>query len=134
MERVKQQGEELSRVTCPTKNRAGSTNFTLTFQKQFIQTPAGPYFRIREIKDLRYAEQKQNAQYDQVLAYLRENRGKNQKEIASDLRMSDQTAKRLLNEGKMKGQLSCVKGGRKTLMWSVEELKNKLGSAVRKIL
>jgi len=128
MERVKQQGKDLCRLTCPKKNRAGAANITLTIEKQFIQTPAGPFLRIREIKDLRYAERKQNGQYGHVLAYLRENPGKNQKEIASNLRMSDRTAKKLLNEGKMKGELSCAKGQRKTILWSVEP-KNKSGPA-----
>jgi RecA-family ATPase len=132
MERVKTQKKDISRLTCPTKNRAGSPNITLMIEKQFIQTPAGPYFRIRKVKDSMYAEREQNVQYAQLVAYLRENPGKNQKEIASNLRMSDRTAKKLLNEGKTKDELSCVKGERKTLLWSVKYSENRSGSVLKK--
>lgn len=120
VEKVKQQGKDIVRLTCPTKNRAGSTNISLTIQKQFIPTPGDVYLNIRKVKDSRSShEPKQNRQYAHVLTYLEGHPGTNQKMLASKLGMSERTLKNLLNEGENKGKLGCTRGERKTKLWSV---------------
>jgi hypothetical protein len=119
VEKVKQQGKEIIRLTCPTKNRAGSPNFTLTIQKQFIPTPAGVYFNVRKVKDSRSShEPKQNPQYAQLLTCLREHPGTNQKELASKLGMSDRPLRKLLQDLQLGGRVDSVRGKRKTVLWS----------------
>jgi archaellum biogenesis ATPase FlaH len=120
MERVRQNNRDLVRLTCPTKNRAGSPNVTVTVQKQFIPTPAGMYLNIRKIADRELQNKpKQSPQSQKVLTYLREHPNTSQKELASNLGLSDRLLKRLLEELQLRGSAECVKGQRKTLLWSV---------------
>jgi archaellum biogenesis ATPase FlaH len=120
VERVQSQGKDVIRLTCPTKNRAGSQNVSLMIQKLFIPTPAGPYFTIREFRDVRLpAEPKRNRQLDVIVEYLRGNPGKNQKEIAEALKMGDRLLKQILSDGETKGVLRHEKGERKVKRWFV---------------
>jgi|HubBroStandDraft_1064217.scaffolds.fasta_scaffold51996_1 archaellum biogenesis ATPase FlaH len=120
VERVQSQGKDMIRLTCPTKNRAGSQNVSLTIQKLFIPTPAGPYFTMREFRDVGLpAEPKPNRLLDAIVGYLRANPGKNQEEIKTELKVGDRRLKQVLSEGETKGRLRRERGQRNVKRWYV---------------
>jgi archaellum biogenesis ATPase FlaH len=123
MEAKKLNGKDVTVITCPNKNRFGTTSFALTFQKQFIPTPGAlPYLRIREIKELTPSiERKQDGVRERFIDYIKENPGKNQREIESALKMSDKTVRQILVDGETSGALRHEKGQRKEKCWYFED-------------
>jgi archaellum biogenesis ATPase FlaH len=123
MEAKKLNGKDVTVITCPNKNRFGTTSFALTFQKQFIPIPGAlPYLRIREMKESTPSvERKQNGVRERVFAYIKENPGKNQQEIESALKMSDKTVRQILVDGETSGALRHEKGERKEKCWYFED-------------
>jgi hypothetical protein len=119
----KPNGKDVTVITCPNKNRFGTTSFALTFQKQFIPIPGAlPYLRIREIKEPTPSiERKQDVVRERVFAYIKENPGKNQQEIESVLKMSDKTVRQILVDGEASGALRHEKGERRGKRWYLRD-------------
>jgi hypothetical protein len=121
MQATKLNSEDVTVITCPRKNRFGSTSLPLTVQKQFIPIPGAlPFVRIREIKESTpYIERKKEAVPKELFAYIKENPGKNQREIESALKMSDKTVRQILVDAETSGALRHEKGVRKERRWYV---------------
>jgi hypothetical protein len=119
MQAKKPNGKDVTVITCPNKNRFGTTSFALTFQKQFIPVPGAlPYLRIREITESTPSiERKQDGVRERVFAYIKENPGKNQRGIESASKMSDRTVRQILVDGETSGTLRHEKGERKEKRW-----------------
>jgi archaellum biogenesis ATPase FlaH len=122
MQAKKLNGEQVTVITCPRKNRFGSTSLTLTVQKQFIPIPGGlPFVRIREVKEsMLSVVGKQDGARAELFAYIKENPGKNQRDIESALKMSDRTVRQILVDGETSGALRHEKGERKEKGWYFE--------------
>jgi archaellum biogenesis ATPase FlaH len=111
-------GKEIAVLTCPKKNRFGSTSDRLPMQMQFAQMPSGPFFRFREVVGWRPSEQwKKSDADDGVVQFVQGHPGSNQKEIQAALRMGDRTVRRSLFSARDRGLLKCVKGDRKEFCW-----------------
>ncbi len=133
-------GKDVTVITCPNKNRFGTTSFALTFQKQFIPIPGAlPYLRIREIKESTPSiERKQDGVRERIFAYIKENPGTNQQEIESALKMSDKTVRQILVDGETSRALRHERGERKERRWHVvdsesHQSQEQIGSVVDEV-
>ena len=122
MAREQWQGKDVVVLTCPKKNRFGSTHFRSAMRQLFIPTPAGPRFIIMEVTDWKPSgESKQEHVAAEVIQYVKGHPGTNQKDIEEALGMGDRNVKKALLNGKNAGSLRVVKGKRKELCWYDEE-------------
>lgn len=126
MAKHKWQGKDVVVLTCPKKNRAGSTHFSLTMRQLFIPIPGtDPYLRIKEEKGWRpLAERKREDFNADVIQYVRDHPGTNQQQIQRALKMGDRSVREALCEAREQGLLKVEKGKSKELRWYDVENEN----------
>ena len=118
MEKDKWQGKDIVVLTCPKKNRFGSTSFRLALRQQFIPTLPGPFLLMSEIKDWKPSEGwKRKEANEEVFEYVNENPGTNQKEIQKALKMGERSIRSALEIGRDQGILRVARGERKEQRW-----------------
>jgi len=119
MARDKWQGKDVVILTCPKKNRFGSTHFNLAMRQLFIPIPAtDPFLLIKEVKDWKPSgNRKQQDTNVDVIQYVKDHPGTNQKQIQEALKMGDRSVRTALSEAKDDGILKSVGGSRKELRW-----------------
>ena len=119
------EGKDVVVLTCPKKNRFGSTSFRLPMRQLFIPTPAGPRFVIMEVAEWKPSEEsKQKGANVMVIQYVKDHPGTNQKIIQGALKMSDRNVKNALLTAKKDGLLRVEKGKRRELCWYDAESKD----------
>ena len=110
---------ELCVLTCPKKNRFGSTAFKLTMEMQFIPIP-GRVSRVRFVERPSLEPRKGRRleeDLESIVDYLQERPGASQQNIEKDLQMGDKKVKDLVSLGRNKGILRRFKGRGKTSSW-----------------
>jgi hypothetical protein len=114
---------ELCVLQCPSKNRVGSTAFTLAMEMQFIPMPNDtPYFRFRERPDWKPGKMSnREGELDSVVAYVEEHPDCAQKQIEDALHMGGRKVKELVAAGEEEGRLHREKGPGKTWLWSTAD-------------
>jgi hypothetical protein len=140
MQATKLHSEDVTVITCPRKNRFGSTSLTLTFQKQFIPIAGAlPFVRIREVECPRPPiEPKKDGVLEKLIDYIKRNPGRNQEEITKELKMGDRTLKQALSDGETRGVLRYERGERKVKHWYVanpesHRTQEQIGSVVEEV-
>jgi hypothetical protein len=120
-------GKELCVLQCPSKNRVGSTAFTLAMEMQFIPMPNGiTYFHFRERSDWKPGKaSKREGELDSVVAYVEAHPECTQKEIEEALHMGDSKVKGLVQAGEEEGRLHRGKGDGNAWKWSIAEGRGK---------
>jgi hypothetical protein len=115
-------GRELCVLQCPSKNRVGSTAFTLAMEMQFLRFGSGiPYFRFRERPDWKGKTSKREGELEAVVAYVAGHPGTTQVEIEKALRMGDKKVKELVWVGSQEHLLRREKGPGTTFNWFTVE-------------
>lgn len=119
MAKEKWLGKEVVVLTCPKKNRAGSLNFNLVMRQLFIPIPGtDPYLLIKEEKAWKpLGDRKQEDSSAEVIQYVKDHPGTNQKQIQEALKMGYRSVRRALSEAKEQGLLKVGKGKSKELRW-----------------
>jgi archaellum biogenesis ATPase FlaH len=118
MEKEQWQGKDIVVLSCPKKNRFGSTHFRVPMRYLFIPTPAGLRFVLAEVQNWKPSDKlkQREANYD-VIQYVKDHPGTNQQEIQRALHKGDRSVRTALSEAKDDGVLKSVGGSRKELRW-----------------
>lgn len=120
LSKVKRDRKEYCVLSCPKKNRFGSTSFTLTMQMLFIPIPGNvPRMFFRERPSL---QSKENARDDDALQsiveYVDQHPDSTQLQMELALHMGDKKVNTLVSLGRKKGLLQRTKGRGNTWHWS----------------
>lgn len=120
MEKSNIRGRKICVLTCPTKNRFGSTNFRLPMKRIFIRTPGGPYLKIIETTEDSKSEGKSQLKEFQhkIVQYVKDHPGTNQKAVTEALSLGDRTVRSALYAAEEEGLLRSARGSRKEHLWS----------------
>ena len=111
LEKDKWHGKEIVVLTCPKKNRFGSTSFQLPMRMNFIPVPSGLFFWLREIEEWHPSEQRKGYGADEgVIQFVLDHPGTNQKRIESALKMGDRKVRTALYAGRERGVLKGAQG------------------------
>jgi archaellum biogenesis ATPase FlaH len=118
MEKQQWQGKDIVVLSCPKKNRFGSTQFRLPMRYLFIPTPVGLRFLIKEVTDWKRSDKfKEMEASSAVVQYVKDHPGTNQEGIQRALHKGDRSVRAALSEAKDNGLLKSVGGNRKELRW-----------------
>ena len=114
-------GKELCVLSCPKKNRFGSTAFKLTMEMQFIPIPGNvPRLLLRERPLLESKERsREDEDLESVVEYLEQHPGSTQSQMERDLQMGDKTVSKLVSLGQRKGLLQRARGRGHTWHWRI---------------
>jgi archaellum biogenesis ATPase FlaH len=121
MENKESRERDVVVLTCPKKNRFGDTRFRLAVRYQFVPIP-GRRLRIliAEVQEPeRVNKSRQNVFTADIVRYVKDHPGANQKAIMQGLNLGDRKLKEGLSEAGKKGLLKVKSGKAKELLWYV---------------